>query len=55
MPILTKLKDFLDANQVGYEVRSHPRAVTAQEVAAARPCGGGRSRRWSCCALARSP
>ena len=40
MPILTKLKDFLDANQVAYEVRSHPRAVTAQEVAAAQHVRG---------------
>ena len=36
MPILTKLKDFLDAKHVGYEVRSHQGAFPAQEVAAAQ-------------------
>jgi Ala-tRNA(Pro) deacylase len=35
MPILKKLKEFLDANRVRYEVRSHRTAYTAQEVAAA--------------------
>jgi Ala-tRNA(Pro) deacylase len=40
MPILTKLKDFLDANHVVYEVRSHQRAFTAQEVAAAQHVRG---------------
>ena len=34
MPILTKLKEFLDANGVRYQVRSHRTAYTAQEVAA---------------------
>jgi Ala-tRNA(Pro) deacylase len=34
MPILTKLKEFLDANGVRYEVRSHRTAYTAQQVAA---------------------
>ena len=34
MPILTKLREFLDANGVRYEVRSHRTAYTAQEVAA---------------------
>lgn len=34
MPILTKLKEFLDANRVPYEVRSHRPAFTAQEIAA---------------------
>jgi len=34
MPILRKLKEFLDANRVRYEVRSHAVAYTAQEVAA---------------------
>jgi Ala-tRNA(Pro) deacylase len=34
MPILTKLEEFLDANRVPYEVRSHRPAFTAQEVAA---------------------
>jgi Ala-tRNA(Pro) deacylase len=40
MPILTKLKDFLDAHHVVYEVRSHQRAFTAQEVAAAQHVRG---------------
>jgi Ala-tRNA(Pro) deacylase len=40
MPILTKLKEFLDANGVPYEVRTHPRAFTAQEVAAAEHVPG---------------
>ena len=40
MPILTKLKEFLDANGVAYEVRSHPKAFTAQEVAAAEHVPG---------------
>jgi Ala-tRNA(Pro) deacylase len=35
MPILTKLKEFLDATRVPYEVHFHRRAFTAQEVAAA--------------------
>ncbi len=34
MPILMKLKEFLDASGVRYEVRSHRTAYTAQEVAA---------------------
>ena len=34
MPILTRLKEFLDRNGVAYEVRSHRPAYTAQEVAA---------------------
>ena len=33
MPILKKLREFLDANQVAYEVVSHAQAFTAQEVA----------------------
>jgi Ala-tRNA(Pro) deacylase len=40
MPILTKLKEFLDANHVRYEVRSHRPAFTAQEVAAAEHVPG---------------
>ena len=40
MPILTKLKEFLDANGIAYEVRTHPRAFTAQEVAAAEHVPG---------------
>jgi Ala-tRNA(Pro) deacylase len=34
MPVLTKLKEFLHANRVKYEVRAHRTAYTAQEVAA---------------------
>lgn len=34
MPFLTKLRQFLDANNVRYEVHTHPLAFTAQEVAA---------------------
>ena len=40
MPILTKLKEFLDANGVQYEVRAHRTAFTAQEVAAAEHIPG---------------
>jgi Ala-tRNA(Pro) deacylase len=40
MPILTKLKEFLDAKGVRYEVRSHREAFTAQEVAAAEHVPG---------------
>jgi Ala-tRNA(Pro) deacylase len=40
MPILTKLKEFLDANRVPYQVRSHQTAFTAQEVAAAEHVPG---------------
>jgi Ala-tRNA(Pro) deacylase len=32
MPILAKLREFLDANGVRYEVRSHPEALTANAV-----------------------
>ena len=35
MPILRKLREFLDANRVSYEVHFHRPAFTAQEVAAA--------------------
>jgi Ala-tRNA(Pro) deacylase len=38
--ILAKLKEFLDANQVAYEVHSHRPAYTAQEVAAAQHVPG---------------
>lgn len=34
MPILAKLREFLEANKVAYSVHSHPTAFTAQEVAA---------------------
>src|SRR5437773_12148405 len=40
MPMLTKLKEFLDANGAAYEVRSHLQAFTAQEVAAAQHVPG---------------
>ncbi len=33
MPILPKLKDYLDHHQFKYEVITHPRATSAQEVA----------------------
>jgi Ala-tRNA(Pro) deacylase len=34
MPILTKLREFLETNKVPYSVHSHPQAYTAQEIAA---------------------
>jgi Ala-tRNA(Pro) deacylase len=34
MPILTKLKETLDAAKVSYEIFNHPLAYTAQEIAA---------------------
>jgi Ala-tRNA(Pro) deacylase len=34
MPILSKLREFLEANKVPYSVHSHPEAYTAQEIAA---------------------
>src|SRR3989304_7633148 len=34
MPILAKLREFLDANKAAYSVHSHPTAYTAQEIAA---------------------
>jgi Ala-tRNA(Pro) deacylase len=34
VPILTKLREFLEANKVPYSVHSHPEAYTAQEIAA---------------------
>lgn len=40
MAILTKLRDFLDRNNVRYEVASHAQAFTAQEVAAAQHVPG---------------
>jgi Ala-tRNA(Pro) deacylase len=40
MPILAKLKEFLKAQGVGYEVRTHRPAFTAQEVAAAEHVPG---------------
>ncbi|MFI5394826.1 MAG: aminoacyl-tRNA deacylase [Candidatus Binatia bacterium] len=40
MPILTKLREHLDRNNVQYEVISHRQAFTAQEVAAAEHISG---------------
>ncbi len=40
MPVLTKLKAYLDANRISYDVLSHPPAYTAQEVAAAQHVPG---------------
>jgi len=34
MPILAKLREFLETNKVAYSVHSHPEAYTAQEIAA---------------------
>jgi Ala-tRNA(Pro) deacylase len=34
MPILGKLREFLEANKIAYSVHSHPTAYTAQEIAA---------------------
>lgn len=34
MPILTRLREFLEMNKVPYSVHSHPQAYTAQEIAA---------------------
>lgn len=34
MPILAKLREFLEANKIPYSVHSHPTAFTAQEIAA---------------------
>jgi Ala-tRNA(Pro) deacylase len=40
MPILTKLREFLDGQKVKYEVLTHRQAFTAQEVAAAQHVPG---------------
>ncbi len=40
MPILAKLREYLDRNHVQYEVMSHRQAFTAQEVAAAEHIPG---------------
>jgi Ala-tRNA(Pro) deacylase len=40
MPILTQLKEFLDRNNVAYEVLTHPEAFTAQQVAEAQHVPG---------------
>ena len=40
MPILSKLREFLDANGVQYQVVTHRQAFTAQEVAATEHVSG---------------
>jgi Ala-tRNA(Pro) deacylase len=40
MPILTKLREFLESHKVPYEVESHRQAFTAQEVAEAEHIPG---------------
>jgi Ala-tRNA(Pro) deacylase len=40
MTVLKKLKDYLDKNQVSYEVGYHARVYTAQEIAAAQHVPG---------------
>jgi Ala-tRNA(Pro) deacylase len=40
MPVLTKLKEFLDANHVQYEIRAHREVFTAEAVAAAEHVPG---------------
>lgn len=40
MPILRKLKEFLDAEHITYDVLQHRQAFTAQEVAAAQHLPG---------------
>jgi len=40
MPILTKLREYLDTNRIHYQVLSHRQAFTAQEVAAAQHVSG---------------
>jgi Ala-tRNA(Pro) deacylase len=40
MPVLAKLKEFLDAEHVPYQALTHPPAYTAQEIAAAQHVPG---------------
>ena len=40
MPILTKLREYLDANEIAYDVLQHSQAFTAQEIAAAQHVPG---------------
>jgi Ala-tRNA(Pro) deacylase len=40
MPVLAKLREFLDKQKVRYEVLTHPQAFTAQEVAQAQHVPG---------------
>ena len=40
MPILGKLKEFLDSRKISYEIYNHPLAFTAQETAATQHVPG---------------
>jgi Ala-tRNA(Pro) deacylase len=40
MPVLKKLKELLDQEKISYQVYSHPRAFTAQEIAASQHFSG---------------
>jgi Ala-tRNA(Pro) deacylase len=40
MPPINKLREFLDANNIAYQVLQHPEAFTAQELAAAEHVKG---------------
>ena len=40
MPVLRRLKEVLDRAQISYEVYNHPRAFTAQEIAATQHITG---------------
>jgi Ala-tRNA(Pro) deacylase len=40
MPILRKLKEILDQAKISYEVYNHPKAITAQEIAATQHISG---------------
>ncbi len=40
MPVLRKLKEVLDRAKISYEVYNHPRAFTAQEIAATQHITG---------------
>ncbi|MFQ5541326.1 MAG: aminoacyl-tRNA deacylase [Candidatus Binatia bacterium] len=40
MPILRKLKGVLDQAKISYEVYNHPKAITAQEIAAIQHISG---------------
>jgi Ala-tRNA(Pro) deacylase len=40
MPILRKLKGVLDQAKISYEVYNHPKAITAQEIAATQHISG---------------
>lgn len=40
MPILRKLREFLDQEKISYEVYNHPQKFTAQEIAATQHISG---------------